>query len=388
MISCNKSMPLPKPKQDSKTKQSMRIQASRDALALGNGAPDLEKTIRRLASTRAWDVHKPLPTTREIGSRYAISNATVCRLLNRLYGEGVIWRQENGRYFLNESRQLFERRKPYACLLRKLQHWSRVYQGVMSGFSQTFGDDRAMMLFVHNQSLVRHADIAHPPVHAGVEAQRESLAEFFRDNSNGFRGILLDEVWLDDVLKEFPEQLANAVIVCRPTTLPNLSSVSVDFESGALLAVGHLYARGFDEIWLAIPFVESVSVELMMQAAIKSAARLGKPIKEKNICMVASPDDRERLLDRVRSSKVRAGIFCFEDNISLILRKIFAAADIDCPTRVGLLSAMGTDLVVDQRISSLKIDFERIGRAAGEILLGRKHDIVAIPPQLFSGTST
>jgi hypothetical protein len=334
-------------------------------------------------------VNKPFPTTRAIGVQYGISNATVSRLLNRLYGEGVIWRQENGRYFLKESRRLFERRKPYACLLRKLQYWSRVYQGVMSGLSQAFGDDRALMLFEHNESLVRHVDTAHPPVHAGAAAQREFLTEFFRDRGMGFRGILLDEVWLDDVLKEFSGRLTNAVVVCRPTTVPGLSSVSVDFDSAALLAVGHLYARGFEEIWLAVPFTNSVSVERIQQAAIKAAACLGRPIARENILSVATPADRERFFARLQEADRRTGIFCLEDNMSLILRKMIATAGLKCPTRVGLLSAMGTDLVSDQQISSVRVDFEGIGRAAGAILMsGRKSEHVVIPPRLFRGSST
>ena len=64
----------------------------------GTGVEDLNKAVRRVAGLHGWDARLPLPTTRELGGRYSISNASVCRLLKRLAEEKVIWRRANGRY--------------------------------------------------------------------------------------------------------------------------------------------------------------------------------------------------------------------------------------------------------------------------------------------------
>lgn len=362
--------------------------SKRVAFPGGKGVADLELALRLLSEQRNWDVQTPLPTTRELGERYGISNASACRLLKRLDEEKVIWRRENGRYYVNESRRLFEKRKPYACLLRKLQNWSRIYQGVMSGFSQVFGRDRASMLFVHNEGLVRHADTGHPPVHAGAQAQREALAEFFRDHEDQFGGILLDDVWMDDVLGGFAHQLGNAVIVCRPSRLPELSSVSVDFDAAALLALGHLYARGYEEVWLAVPFTHAAPVDLMREAAVKAAALLGRPIPPERVAMVATPHEREHFLTRLRAAGRRVGIFCLEDNVSLILWRSLKAAGLALPAQVGLLSGMGTGIVTERHISSVRIDYEKIGLTAGEILAGGKPRSVTLPPSLYIGETT
>ena len=356
--------------------------------ASGQGVADLEKALRQLVADKQWDARNPLPTTRELGAAYGISNASVSRLLQRLDEDETLWRRDNGRYYLKEGRRLFERRKPYACLLRQLQMWSRMYQGIMGGFSRTFERNKAAMLFIHNETLVRHADTAHPPVHAGAAAQRESLAEFFHDHQNQFGGILLDDVWLDDVLAEFADQLTNAVIVCRPTRLPGLSSVSVDFDSSALLAVGHLYARGYEEIWLAVPFATSVPIDLMAAAAVQAAEKLGSPIETRNIHSVATPKERERLLEKLQATSKRIGIFCLEDNVALILWRSFAKAGLDCPARVGLLSGMGTGIVADHHLSSVWIDYERLGTIAGEILTGGVRKVITVPTQLMLGAST
>src|SRR5688500_7511560 len=157
-----------------------------DSTHAGRGVAELGRTLKHLVTAKRLDINKPLPTTRELGERRQVSNASACRLLKRLDEQGVIWRRENGRYYPVESRRLFERRKPYACLIRKLQHWSRMYHAIMSGFSQAFGRNKTSMLFVHNESLVRHADTEHPPVHAGLAAQREALAEFFHHHDGQF----------------------------------------------------------------------------------------------------------------------------------------------------------------------------------------------------------
>jgi DNA-binding MarR family transcriptional regulator len=351
------------------------------------GVAGLERTVMQLVTAKNRDIHEALPTTRELGEQHNVSNASACRLLKRLDEEGLIWRRDNGRYYPNESRRLFERRKPYACLIRKLQHWSRMYHAIMSGFSQGFGRSKASMLFVHNEGLVHHADTEHPPVHAGLSAQREALAEFFHHHEDQFAGLLFDDVWLDAALAKFPEELTNAVVVCRTTTLPGLSSVSVDFEASALMAVGHLYARGYEEIWIAMPFANSAPVDLMHAAAVQAAASLGSPIERRNVCSAATPTDRVRLIARLKSAKKRVGVFCLEDNMSLILSRAFKASGIDGPRQIGLLSGMG-DIVSELGVSSVKIDYEAIGRTAGEILMTRKHRIVKQPSRLVLGETT
>jgi len=355
--------------------------------AATNGVAALEMTVKQLVTSKSWDINQPLPTTRELGEQHNVSNASACRLLKRLDEEGVIWRRENGRYYPNESRRLFERRKPYACLIRKLQHWSHMYHAIMSGFSQAFGRSKTSMLFVHNEGLVRHADTEHPPVHAGLPAQREALAEFFHHHEKQFAGVLFDDVWLDEALERFSDELENSVVVCRTTTLPELSSVSVDFESSALMAIAHLHARGYEEIWIAMPFANSAPVDLMQAAALRAAEILGAPVAPRNVCSAATPADRDRLMARLKAAKKRVGVFCLEDNMTLVLWRALNEGGIDCPGQIGLLSGMG-DIVADLGISSIKIDYEAIGRTAGELLVAREHRIVKQPSQLVIGKTT
>lgn len=354
----------------------------------GKGVEDLEKAIRRVATMQLWTVPEALPTTRELGERYRISNASVCRLLQRLDEEDIVWRRDNGRYYLNDARRLYEKLKPYACLLRKLQAWSRIYQGIMSGFSGAFTDDKAALLFIHNDTLVRHPDTSQPPVHATVEEQRKALEQFFRDHTNQFDGILLDDVWSDTVLEEFEPQLTNAVIVCRPTRIKGVASVAPDFDASAVLALGHLFARGYEEVWLAIPFTTSAPIDLMAGAVQRVATQLGSPLARENVVSAASPEERSKLVARLQDTRRRVGIFCLEDNISLLLYRDFKRAGLTCPERVGLLSGMGTGIVHDHGISSIQVDYDKIGLTAGTLLLDKEHRVVTLPTTLVTGVSS
>ncbi len=49
---------------------------------------------------------------------------------------------------------------------------------------------------------------------------------------------------------------------------------------------------------------------------------------------------------------------------------------------------MGTDIVTDRNITTLQIDYERIGREAGEILADGTHRHVTLPTALVLGQTT
>lgn len=360
----------------------------------GRDGTELEKAIRQFATDKKWNVRQPLPTTRELGQHYAISNASVCRLLQKLNRENVVWRRDNGRYYFNESRRLYERHKPYACMLRKLETWTVIYQAIMSGFGQAFGQQKGAILFIHNESLFQRVLPDQPPLFASADEQRVLLREFLRDHEGQFRGILLDQVWSDDVLKEFVPQLSNSVIVCRPSTVPEISSVSVDFEMSGMLAVGHLYARGFDEIWLAVPHSGSVNYQMMAISAVNASKKLGRPIDEKNILSVATNGEREKFIARLGTSKKRIGVYYLgslgapPDHLALVLRRGLAAAGLECPERVGFLVGMSIHSPGEHEISTFQVDYTEMGRIAGEILASNKHRTAIVPAQLCIGATT
>lgn len=354
----------------------------------GAGAAALEQAVREAAQGDAWAAAARLPTSRELGRIYGVSNATVSRLLDRLARDGVVWRRPNGRYYRAEGARLFAEPKTYACLLRHLEHWSRVYLGVMSGFSRDFVRNQEAMLLVHNESLVRHVDTSRSPIHAGVAAQTHALEEFLAVPRPNLSGALLDDVWRDEVLEPLLPRLGVAVVVCRPTRLAGLSSVAPDFAGAALAAIGHLYARGCERVVVAVPFTGAAPIDLMVAAARSAAAHLGRPLGADEVILASTAEKRRRIVDLMRNGRGRIGVFCPEDNVSLQLYHECRAAGISFPRDAALVSGMGTDVVVPAGLSTLCIDYAEIGRTAAQILRDRFVQRVVLPAQLRIGTTS
>lgn len=354
----------------------------------GRGVAALEQALREAAGGDAWAAESRLPTTRELGEGYAVSNATVSRLLDRLGRDGVLWRRPNGRYYRAEGARLFAQPKTYACLLRRLEHWSRVYFGIMSGFSRDFVENQEAMLLFHNESLVRHVDLARAPFHAGAAAQTRALEEFLAVPRPGLSGVLLDDVWRDEVLEPLLPRFGNAVVVCRPTRLAGLSSVTVDFAGAAQAVIGHLYARGCARVVVAVPFTGAAPIDLMVGAARAGAAHLGRPLGAEDVILASTEEKRRRIIELIRGARGRIGIFCPEDNVSLQLHHECRAAGVSFPRDAALVSGMGTDVVGPAGLSTLRLEYERIGQTAARILRDGPVQNVVLPAQLRIGATS
>lgn len=354
----------------------------------GHGAGDLEQAVREATQSERWQLEARLPTTRELGERFGVSNATVSRVLERLAQEGVVWRRPNGRYYRGDAAKLLAEPKTYACLVRRLESWSRVYFALLGGFSRDFAQNRDAMLFFHNETLVRHTDTGHPPQHAGLRAQVRAVEEFLAAPRSNLSGYLFDDVWRDEALEPFVERLRPAVVVCRPTQLPGVASVSADFAAAATTAVAHLFARGYERVLLAVPFSGAAPIDLMVAAAKEAAQHLGRPFRREEICLVSNEERRQRVIGYLRGAKQRIGIFCPEDNVALQLWREITAAGISVPGQVGILAGMGTDVVRPLKLSTLQIDFEAIGRNAAELLREGTGRQVVLPATLQIGSTT
>lgn len=105
---------------------------------------------------------------------------------------------------------------------------------------------------------------------------------------------------------------------------------------------------------------------------------------------VAAPTDSQRaaLLDTLQRTKRRTAILCPEDNVSTFLAAGLRTRSCDWPGQIGLLSVMGTDVVVDAKISCLRYDFRALGRLAVEAMRSTSPVQHILEPQLHTGTTT
>ena len=134
-------------------------------------AADIETYLREIAAGGQWAVGEALPTTRALGEKFGVANTTASRVFHRLELEGLVWRQDNGRYFLEASRQLMHRPKPIACLTRELERWSGVYRAIMAGVSAYTSERQTALLLWRSESLVSHSNVKLPPDYGSLKQQ-------------------------------------------------------------------------------------------------------------------------------------------------------------------------------------------------------------------------
>src|SRR5690606_36030673 len=149
------------------------------------------RSIRRILATAPAD--KPLPSTRELGKRFNVANATAFRVLQKLAEDGEVWQHPtSGRYYPSTARELLEQPKPTACLIRRLELDSEQYRELLEGVSLGCGVLHRTMMLWHDVHLVNHPDPRSPPVFAPVAQQKEILRQFLQRHGKAAGGFLLD----------------------------------------------------------------------------------------------------------------------------------------------------------------------------------------------------
>lgn len=362
-----------------------RSQASNDA---GKSADvDLAVRVRRAVVNGPTD--RPLPTTREFGKRFGVANTTIFRVLQRLTADGEIWQHPvSGRYYPATARALLDRPKPVACLIRRLELDSEQYRELLEGVSVGCGALHRTMLLWHDELLVNHPNPHEPPVYAQIAQQRAILNNFLDRHGEAAGGFVLDHVWGDDALRVHAARLKPAVVLFRSCGLESYSNIRADFRSGALKALAHLLGRGFEQIIPIEPFTGDPAVAEFSAALVAAADELGCRSRLSSIEQGGSDQERAQIVERLRRSTKRTALVCPEDNVTAFLAAAVSAAGLHCPTRVGLLSVMGTDFATKAGISCLRYDFRKLGRMAVDALGSSSPVKGVLEPQFFSGTTT
>ena len=352
-----------------------------------NGDAGLIAAFRRAIAIAPAD--KPLPTTRAFGKQFGVANTTAFRLLQKLTREGEIWQHPtSGRYYSTTARALLDRPKPLACLIRRLELDSEQYREILEGISVGCGALHRTMLLWHDDLLVNHPDPHDAPVFAPVAQQFAILNNFLTWHGQPVGGFMFDQIWSDQCLREHAPRLERGVVLFRSCTLEQFSNVRGDFRSGAQKTLSHLLGRGFEQIIPVEPFPGDPAVAEFLQALETAANESGCLARLGPIAPASTNRERAALIDRVRRGTKRVALVCPEDNITLYLTKAAREAGLSSPSRVGLLSVMGTDVATKAEISCLRYDFRALGRLAVDALARPKPSQHILEPQLVIGKTT
>lgn len=348
----------------------------------------LENFLRTRAADDAWPVDRPLPTTRELAARFKLSAATAFRLLQELTRENLFWQHTSGRFYRAAARPLLDRPKPAACLIRRLELCSALYRELLEGISAGCGESHRAMLLWHDDVLVNHANPERPPAFAGEDAQRLLLDSFLERHGSDAGGYLLDHVWSDAVLKRACDRLPPGVVLFRKAPpLTRLSNVRADFDAAATQALAHLLGRGFTRIVPVEPFAGDPAVEEFFTAMETAAEALACRDRLAPRVKAHTPAQGESLI-RALPRGTRTALLIPEDHIALRLHTLLQAAGRACPTEVGLLAVMGTNVSAQAGLSRLSFDFRAMGRTAVSLLTESSPRTITFAATLQHGTTT
>ncbi len=349
----------------------------------------LEDWLDIQASAQDAKALKPLAATRVLGERFGVSHGTVFRVLNRMEKAGRVWRHPNGRFYPALAGKVLGRAKPLAVMLRRMLSWSSLCREVMEGFTDECGERERPILWFHNKNLVTQESADGAVQVASSSVQRKLLKEFFLLHGETIGGVLFDEFWRDDAIRGvFPTDLPSANFF-RSSELPGLGSVAGDFKNGALLAMSHLLACGYERIFLLDPFPGYAPAELFLKAGREVYHEIaGRELPPDQEVPLHDPVRRKAFLRKLATGQVRAGLICPEDNLSLGLARELRAAGIALGQRHGLVSVMGTSVMNSGDVTCVSYDFREMGRSAAAMLCEGRPESIVFPPTLKVGAST
>jgi len=347
-----------------------------------------EQMIRRKIAKESFEPGQPLPPTRDFAKETGLSNSMVYRVLLKLADENVIHQHSNGRFYPSDPDNAARPSgQSFACLLPKIGIWSAALQGILNGVTERSSHYRRGTLLFHEEKLIQQKTIADKPVYASVEEQAEMLASFLKLHGEKCEGIIFDNIWTDEAIEPFQDQLKRVVIINRYTRLPFASSVCIDYRLGSTLALSHFLATGFNNIYFITSY-EDTYVRELREALLRTAVEISASIDASNCLVVSDSRTRGEVLREICKGAGRTAVFCPEENHAQLIQAEARLQGIEIPGKLGILSGTGTPLAQDAHLSTLSVDYELIGSRAVDLLRSESPAEEIITPNLVRRQTT
>ncbi|CAN5435423.1 hypothetical protein BH09VER1_BH09VER1_52120 [soil metagenome] len=348
----------------------------------GTWVKNLEKWLQ--SRRKAAPSSEPIPASRELAGIFEVNHTSIFRQLQRLEKSGLLWRAENGRFHFAEARLLVEKPRPVACLFRKIENWSALYQELMEGISQVCEQQGIGSLLWHEEALVRHAGPDQPPTFAQTRQQIQSLSRFVEKYGVGVGGVILDHVWSDEAIARLPQNVRkNAILLCR-SSASDVRAVAPDFNAAANLAVTHLSAMGYQRIIAVRPFAGDPSIESCLASLKFADITAGLPSPS----LIASPREKAQFIRTLGKSSLRTGLLFPEDNTAVLFWRECLAAGLKCPETIGIVSLQGTRAARQGNLSHTRTNYHQLGQTAVALALDLPSPTAINSPVFVQGDST
>jgi len=232
--------------------------------------------------------------------------------------------------------------------------------------------------------LFRQVD---PTSAASVGSHRElhrAMEDFLLVHSERISGVILDELWPDRVLAGFKDRLRAGVVLYRSTKLPFLGCVCGDAKGAARLVVDHALQNGFMGLALLMPAgAYQPSEEMAGALQMAASGHFPKP----PVFTIDSDASRHHFIASLKRQRKRMLVVGTEDNTAATALDAMREAGIDVPSRVGLLSTMGSRIALDRSITVAGFDFRQMGEQAARMAVGGTLRHITLSPVLTPGAT-
>lgn len=323
----------------------------------------LERLITKILNQ--MEPLEPLPTTRQLGDRFALSHVTIARVLRGMVDSGILWQAQSGRFYRAEAKEKLHRPRPVGCLVRSLSEWTAWYEGIMTGVGQGCESESRSILVHPVPDFVQQSGADQPSRFLSELRQKEVLKRFLDQDERKTERLLLDDCLSDSVITLEKKRLKLARLLLRPSPVKEIEAAYPDYQQGSCLGISHLLDRGYEHIIFVQPYPNYQTVRLFESEFTKAFQNIGTGNATYEVFQsngaLAFPDLIKKIT--VTTNK-RTALFCPEDNCAVLLQSLLSKAGIAVPGSVGVLGAMGTKILNDSHISRLKVDFVILGQRA------------------------
>lgn len=307
-----------------------------------------------------WCPDQKLPSENELSLAYDVSSSTIKKSLYELKREGIVRSHQGKGVFVCTPNMRVKTGLIAVVIMDPIHLQHPVMQMRLSGIESVLTQQKYHMAVF---SMKADPDVDNPRRWMGLI------------DPNMIDGAILMAQQID---LAHAQMLTDSIPVCwcdRHWSVPNGSSVRLDYASGALLAVEHLYELGHRRILLCTKDEPNHHIATSQREGFRMGIQMRELTESKNCFIAVSDYTREagreaaqKLLERTPRP---TALICGSDDIALGMFDVFAERNIRVPEDISLV-AWNNTITPDQlplRPTTIATDFKQSGKLAAQKIL-------------------
>lgn len=315
----------------------------------------LAEEIIRMIDEGNLTVNQRLPSVNQLSRELNISRETVFKALNHLSEKGVVRSANRRGYFVQKVGV-----RPKLRILMMLDKMTAFKDELYHSFYETIGEEGEVDVYFHHHNL-------------------EVFKALINDNLQNYTHFVIvtfmkEEV--SEILNLIPPE-KRIILDCKETGLKGAyTMVYQDFAANVYQALieAQTHLRKYNNLILVVP--NHISHFAEVKAGFqKFTAQTGFPSE---ICTEIREEDFQK-------GNVYLTLRAVDDRDMVRIIKLCRQFGLKLGQDVGLITYNDTDVkeILEGGITTIAIDFERMGQLTAEKILNKKRDVEVIPSKLI-----